>query len=61
MVDGAGKAIEAALKEALALPDGARTEMGRRGAALAERKYMGPAIGRQVYDEYRSLLSLRAE
>ena len=45
-----------ALREAVALTDEARVEMGIRGQRLIEAKYQWPAIGRQMVKAYEEIL-----
>ncbi len=45
-----------ALKEAIALSDAERQEMGARGRELIEEKYTWPAIGKQMAEAYAQLL-----
>jgi glycosyltransferase involved in cell wall biosynthesis len=55
-VDTGAPALEAALREALALPDAARAEMGARGRALVVRKYVWAAVARSTGEFYAWLL-----
>lgn len=48
-----------ALRKMMLLSDEERREMGKRGTQLIEKKYMWPAIGRHMYDEYAQILKDR--
>lgn len=47
-----------ALGKAMALGDGEREEMGKRGRALVERKYRWEAIGKQMRNSYGEILKM---
>ncbi len=49
--------LAAALREMMALPDGARQAMGERGQALVQSRYAWPAIGQAMAKAYARLLA----
>lgn len=55
-IDVSVDACERALKAMCSLSDAERFAMGRRGRELIERRYLWPAIGRQMVNEYRKLI-----
>lgn len=55
-IDVSVDACEKALKEMCSLSDAERIAMGCRGRELVEERYLWPAIGRQMADEYQKLI-----